>query len=73
MKGNYTEQVTEEDERHLITVGEFRDDVEERWLTDYDGYGYAVKDMKKDKSFLVHPSSVERIPEDATHILWLNR
>jgi len=56
----------------LMTVAEFIENCECGGFTDYDGFGYPVKDGKT-ASFVVKPSQREDIPADATHIIWYNR
>lgn len=57
----------------LMTVEEFKANVESGGFIDYDGMGHAVRGDEVDESFYVYPSEVDKIPEDATHILWFNR
>ena len=57
-----------------MTVQEFRESVECGAFIDYDGYGYAVaRGDIADTSEQILPSTVERIPEEATHIIWFNK
>lgn len=59
---------------NLYPVSDFKEMVESRTLIDYDGYGNPVKDGWIDKSTQVHPSLIdEKLPADATHVLWYNR
>ncbi len=62
-----------DNEDDVYTVEEFKWHVEHDSFVDYDGYGYPVKDKKADKSILIQPSTVTKIPECATHIVWFNR
>lgn len=57
----------------VMTIGQFREQVEDRSLMDYDGHGYPVFDQMMDRSVLIQPSTVNEIPDDATHIIWFNR
>lgn len=70
--------------REVKTTGQYRDDVytvdeflvccRTSLFTDYDGFGYPVKDGMADKSIMIKPSmAAEFIPDDATHIVWFNR
>lgn len=61
------------DEDDVYTVAEFSEHVRNRSFIDYDGYGRPVKDNLADETVCIHPSTIERIPEDATHIVWYNR
>ena len=62
-----------EDEDDVYTVYEFIRNVEDGGFTDYDGYGYPVKNSMACRNFIVSPSKVDMIPSDATHIVWYNR
>lgn len=69
MKGNYTEEVINDEFLDLMTVDDFRQAVEIGCgFTDWDGFGHPVKEMKEDTSIYVYPSKLDSIPEDATHI-----
>ena len=56
----------------LMTVEVFKETVDNGGFIDYDGCGYAVKDNRCEK-IQIYPSEIEKIPEDATHIVWFNR
>jgi hypothetical protein len=62
-----------DDEDDVYTVDEFKDCVEHGLFIDYDGFGYPVKDGLADTGIYIIPSEVDRIPEEATHIVWFNR
>ena len=56
----------------LMTVQEFKDAVKENFLIDSDGSGNVVKD-NLEAEWVIYPSIVHLIPEDATHIIWFNK
>lgn len=62
---------------NVMSLEDFRRDVEANALIDYDGYGcFANKDAGlMDPKVSVYPSEFERmeIPLHATHIIWYNR
>lgn len=60
-------------EDDVYTVAEFHRFVQDGSFIDYDGHGYPVKDKRADKSIVIKPSKLYRIPEDATHIVWYNK
>lgn len=68
---NYNE--TPPDYGDLMTVEQYRKYVESGMFIDYDGSGCPVRDGKMDGKIDIIPSSPERIPDDATHIVWFNR
>lgn len=57
----------------LIPLAEYLKCVAEGGFIDYDGNGHPVKDGMMDESITILPSKPERIPKDATHIMWFNR
>ena len=57
----------------VYTAGAFVDMVIEGYFVDYDGFGYPVKDGFVNAKIVIRPSRLERIPADATHIVWFNR
>lgn len=61
------------DEDDVYTVAEFCEHVRDKSFIDYDGYGHPVKDGKADETVFIQPSTIDRIPADATHIVWYNR
>ena len=72
--GNYTRSLIIDDYSDLMTVKEYLICITTGMFTDYDGYGYAVKDCHIDESKSIFPSSgIDNIPNDATHIIWFNR
>ncbi len=62
-----------DNEDDVYTIAEFIDLCECHAFIDYDGHGNPVKDNKADPSFIVRPSEWDKIPTDATHIVWFNR
>lgn len=60
-------------EDDVYTVTEFLEFVDSGAFIDYDGYGNPVKDNKADLTKIIKPSMVNKIPKDATHIVWYNR
>jgi hypothetical protein len=57
----------------LFPVAQFHADCDNSRLTDYDGYGYVVI---KDQVFTeraIRPSNRQRIPAEATSILWYGK
>jgi len=62
-----------DDEDDVYTIEEFKECVKSGTFIDYDGYGYPVKDNLADEDIMIKPSSIEEIPDDATHIVWFNR
>jgi len=69
--------LAEDEYGYLMTVAEFKSTCAEGGFIDYDGYGYLVfSDQVEVPSLgeaVVLPSEREKIPADATHILWFNR
>jgi hypothetical protein len=61
------------DEDDVYTVQGFREIVESGGFTDYDGYGHPVRDSLADLRRVIKPSRVNKIPKDATHVVWFNR
>lgn len=57
----------------VYTVREFKDCVDLGYFTDYDGFGYPVKNKLSDSNITISPSRYKDIPKDATHIIWFNR
>jgi hypothetical protein len=57
----------------LFTVKEFLECCKSGLFIDYDGYGNPIKNKKINNNFIVLPSELEKIPKDATHILWYNK
>lgn len=61
----------------LIEIDQFRQDVDDGYLTDYDGSGHAVlghavlDNWMSSRTFC--PSEIDELPEETTHILWFNR
>jgi hypothetical protein len=62
-----------EGEDDVYTVAEFKDLAKCKSLVDYDGYGHPVKNKKYDPDIHIKPSLINKIPKDATHIIWFNR
>jgi hypothetical protein len=57
----------------VMTVEAFTENVEEAAFIDNDGHGYPCKDGKMMSNLRIIPSQIQRIPNDATHIVWFNR
>lgn len=57
----------------LMTVKDFLEACEVGAFIDYDGSGHPVKDGKMARNVDVYPSKRDKIPKDATHIMWFNR
>jgi hypothetical protein len=57
---------------HVMTVPEFKQAVKEGAFIDYDGMGEAAKLLVDDSEY-IYPSTVDKIPVDATHIIWYNK
>lgn len=57
----------------LMTVKDFKEACDAGGFIDYDGSGHPVKDGKMMRSFDVKPSQRDKIPADATHVMWFNR
>lgn len=58
---------------HVMTVEEFRESVEDGGFIDYDGWGNPSNGTHMDPNLTIYPSEVDKIPPDATHIVWYNR
>jgi hypothetical protein len=59
---------------HIMTVDEFKSDVKNGYLINYDGFGYPMKEgTGVDDKIVIQPSNISDIPQDATHIVWFNR
>ncbi len=69
--GRYGCGPPEEDD--VYTVDEFRRNVSCGAFVDYDGFGYPVKNSMANPTIVIQPSRLDRIPPDATHIVWFNR
>ena len=57
----------------VMTVKEFEESVEDNGFTDYDGAGCPVKDGMMCNAYNISPSAMDRIPTDATHVVWFNK
>ena len=68
---NYGRTLDIEDD--VYTIEEFLNCVKCGAFIDYDGFGFPVKDKLADESIEVKPSKIDKIPKDATHIVWYNR
>lgn len=62
-----------DNEDDVYTIKEFHQHCHTYAFIDDDGWGYPVKDKMADKSIAIRPSRLDLIPEDATHIVWLNK
>ena len=69
--GRYGDAPSGED--NVYTVEEFKDFCKDGWFIDFDDFGYPVKDSKANSGYVNKPSKLEKIPDDATHIVWYNR
>lgn len=57
----------------LFSVNEFREICETGGLIDYDGFGHPVRGNKENVDIWIQPSELDRIPADASHIMWYNK
>jgi hypothetical protein len=57
----------------LMTVDDFKEACGVGAFIDYDGYGHPVKDGKMSREVDVLPSKRDKIPKDATHVMWFNK
>ena len=57
----------------VYTVKEFVESCVDGSFTDYDGWGYPVKDSKANTNIHIYPSTLGHISKDATHIVWFNK
>jgi len=57
----------------IIKIDKFIKSCEGGYFIDYDGFGYPMKDGLTDETIVIKPSELEKIPKDATHIIWYNR
>lgn len=78
---NYYQPV-DPDDGEIMTVAEYLEHVKEGLLMDSDGMGAPVRDGREAlaevdetgwPAWLRPSDGIEKIPEDATHILWMNR
>lgn len=69
--GNYGCGPNDEDDVYTIT--QFVELCKSGSFIDYDGIGHPVKDNKSDPTIDIYPSKIEKIPLDATHIVWYNK
>lgn len=69
--GRYGCGLGEEDD--VYTIAEFKKFCECGAFVDYDGHGYPVKDSLADRDIIIKPSRLNRLPADATHVVWYNR
>lgn len=68
----YTKKVSEYSFGDLMTVEEFKKAAERGSFNDMDGSGHAVKGKKLSTEY-IYPSTADKIPEDATHVMWFNK
>lgn len=66
----YTKLIAGEDD--VFTVKKFATLVKCGGFVDYDGYGHPVKNSKICEDITVKPSKLDKIPKDATHVIWYN-
>lgn len=57
----------------VIPIADFILCVINQFFTDYDGFGYPIKDNLVDEDFIIRPSEIKGMPKDATHIIWYNK
>jgi hypothetical protein len=58
----------------LITLDNFKFDVESGMFTDHDGFGYFFKDGEVIKDKKIYPSDLYLLDtKNFTHILWYNK
>ena len=57
----------------IFTVASFIELCEMGMFTDWDGYGYPVKDNKMDAQRTIVPTTIHEVKYQATHIVWFNR
>ena len=72
-KIEYTHPVSSDEE--VMTVTDFKEQCADGSLIDDDGFGWPVKEgfyAMPDPEQWIYPSKLDRIPEDATHVLWAN-
>lgn len=70
---HYPRKLSEIGPGDLMTVEEFKTNVDSGAFIDYDGYGYPVHEGKINPKIIIKPSMVKSIPDLATHILWFNK
>lgn len=70
LSGKYDQEVP--DYGDLMTREEWLDMVKHGFFIDYDGMGSPVKDGKAMNGW-VYPSQADKLPEDATHVVWFNK
>lgn len=69
--GRYIDPVNEHDLPYLMTREKFLSDVAAGYLTDDDGYAIPVRDGYEMPCGL--HGSLAALPEDATHVRWINK
>ena len=69
--GTYGSSPDGEDD--VYTIEEFCNLCKSKMFIDYDGFGHPVKDKLYDPTIIIVPSKLNKIPKDATHIVWYNR
>jgi hypothetical protein len=62
-----------EDEDDVYTVKEFKNCVKVGAFVDDDGVGHPVKGGKADPKVFIKPSTIDKIPQEATHVVWYNK
>jgi len=68
---NYTEKPKYRD--HIMTWEDFFECCKNRIFIDYDGYAHPMKDNFIDSDIIIKPSTRNKIPIDATHVVWYNK
>ena len=70
----YNKPLSEYEYGDIFTVEEFKELVKEGMFIDYDGSGIPAKlEGVVDDSINIYPSRLDKIPEDATHVIWFNK
>lgn len=72
LKGNYTDELEHDEEDILMDIEEFKSCVENQVFGPNDGHGHPVKDGFIDMT-KIYTDNIDKIPSDATHIIWFNK
>ncbi len=64
----YTEKLDKDWDDDIYTIEEWKDAVNDGWITNYDGSGYWVKDGLKSRDEVFSTPQL-----DATHVVWYNK
>jgi len=71
LTANYCMTVRKEDD--LMTIPNFKRMVSDFKLNEFDGVARPVKDNLIDSMYSIYPKQLDKIPVDATHIVWYSR